>query len=274
MGEWFNIENPSQMISSITGSLMQGVLNLLLIVGYIVICWLVVKFIAFVLKRAFKLLRLHKVQQLIDQNEFLSKFNFSIKVDGILIFFVKVFMVFLMVVVGAELFGLSVVSKEIGNLMLYIPQAFVALIIFVGGLYFASWVKKAIVQVLKAMDFSGARLIGNIVFYLILVFVVITTLNQIGINTDIITNNISIIVGAILLTIALSLGLGAKDVVTRLLYSFYTRKNLELGQEIKINGLQGYVISVDNIYLCLLVDGKKHFLPIAKVSESHIEVIK
>jgi hypothetical protein len=96
-----------------------------------------------------------------------------------------------------------------------------------------------------------------------------------GIDTSVITNNISIIVGALLFTLALSMGLGAKDIVTRLLYSFYARKNLEIGQFIRIdNSIEGYVISIDNIYLCLLVDGKKNYLPIQKVSESHIEIIK
>ncbi|WP_010251676.1 mechanosensitive ion channel family protein [Myroides injenensis] len=274
MNELFNFEYPSELINSVVGSLIRGVIGFLLLAGYIVLCWMLIKFFAYLLRKIFRFIRLDKVQGLLNDNEFLAKTNITIKVDVVLIFFVKIFLVFLMIVVGAELFGLSIVSKEIGNLMLYIPQVFVALLIFVGGLYFATWIKKAIVGVLKAVDFSGARMIGNILFYLILVFVFITTLNQIGINTDIITNNISIIVGAILLTVALSLGLGAKDVVTRLLYSFYARKNLELGQLVRIDGLEGYVISIDNIYLCLLVEGKKHYLPITKVSESHIEIVK
>lgn len=274
MMELYNFEYPSQMISSVTGSLLRGLMGFVFLVGYILICWLVIKLLSFILKKVFKVIRLDKIQNLLSDNEFLSKVNFKISVDGILIFFVKIFMVFLMVVVGAELFGLEIVSREVGNLLLYVPKVFVALLIFVGGLYFATWIKKAIVGVLKAVDFSGARMIGNILFYLILVFVIITTLNQMGINTDIITSNISIIIGSLLLTVALSIGLGSKDVITRLLYSFYARKNLELGQLIRIEGLVGYVISIDNIYLCLLVEGKKHYLPIAKVSESHIEIIK
>lgn len=274
MMELYNFEYPSQMINSVLNSLLQGLVGFVFLVGYILVSWLLIKGCSYILKKLFKVVRLEKVQNLLSENDFLNRVNIKISVSSVLIFFVKVFLIFLIVVVGAELFGLTIVSREIGNLMLYIPKVFVALLIFVGGLYFATWIKKAVVEVLKAVDFSGARMIGNILFYLILVFVFITTLNQMGINTDIITNNISIIVGAILLTVALSLGLGSKDVVTRLLFSFYARKNLELGQLIRIDGLEGYVISIDNIYLCLLVEGKKHYLPIAKVSESHIEIVK
>ncbi|TDS65252.1 mechanosensitive ion channel family protein [Myroides indicus] len=273
--ELYNFEYPSQMINSVMGSLVKGVFGFLLLGGYGLLCWLVIKFLTYLLKKIFKFIRLEKIQKLINENEFLSKLNFTIRVEGILIFFVKVFIVFLMLLIGAELFGLEVVSSEIGNLMMYIPKIFVALLIFVGGLYFASWIKKIVIEVLKNIDFGGARMIGNILFYLILVFVIITTLNQMGIDTSVITSNISIIVGALLFTLALSMGLGAKDIVTRLLYSFYARKNLEIGQFIRIdNSIEGYVISIDNIYLCLLVDGKKNYLPIQKVSESHIEIIK
>ncbi|MDR0229714.1 MAG: hypothetical protein LBI72_11735 [Flavobacteriaceae bacterium] len=274
MEKLYNFEYPSEMINSILGGLVKGAFGFLLLIIYVLICWLLLKLLTLVIKKIFSFIRLQKIQRIINENDFLVKMNFNIKVDAVLIFFVRVFLVFLMVLIGAELFGLEVVSKEIGNLMMYIPKVFVALLIFVAGLYFASWMKKVVVEVLKAVDFSGARMIGNILFYFILVFVVITTLNQMGIDTSIITNNISIIVGAMLLTVALSLGLGSKDVVTRLLYSFYARKNLEIGQLVRVDGLEGYVISIDNIYLCLLVDGKKHYLPIAKVSESHIEILK
>lgn len=270
----YNFEYPNAMINSIMGSVLRGVFGFLLLAGYVLLCWLLLKLFTIVVKKIFGFIRLDKIQKAISENEFLDKMNFVIRVDSILIFFTRVFLVFLMVLIGAELFGLDIVSREIGNLMMYIPKVFVALLIFAGGLYFASWMKKVVVEVLKAVDFSGAKMIGNILFYFILVFVVITTMNQMGIDTSIITNNISIIVGAMLLTVALSLGLGAKDVVTRLLYSFYARKNLEIGQYVRIDGLEGYVISIDNIYLCMLVDGKKHFLPIAKVSESHIEILK
>lgn len=269
----YNFEYPSDIVNSVVDSLVRGFLNLLLIACYIVICWLLLKFFSYVLKKIFTFIRLDKIQKMLNENELLNKVSFVIRVDSILIFFVKLFLLFLMILVGAEIFGLSIVSKEIGTLMMIVPKVFIALLILVGGIYFASWIKNIIFKVLKAIDFIGAKMIGNIVFYIILVFVAVTTLNQIGIDTSVITNNISIIIGALLLTVALSIGLGSKELVTKLLYSFYTRKNLEIGQHVIINGLKGYVISIDNIYLCLLVDGKKNYLPIKTVTDSHIEIL-
>ncbi|WP_170062791.1 hypothetical protein [Polaribacter filamentus] len=47
----------------------------------------------------------------------------------------------------------------------------------------------------------------------------ITALNQANVETDLITNNLSIIFVSILLAFALAFGLGSTDVIKRLLFS-------------------------------------------------------
>lgn len=254
--------------------LVKGLVGFLLLVLYVVIGWLLLKLTVYLFKKILRFLHIEKLQEVFDKNELFGKLSVEMRIERIVISFIKIFVILLLVVVGAELFGLEIVSREVGNFVSYMPKLFIALAMLVAGVYFASWLKKTIVGVLKAIDFSGARFVGALVFYIVFVFVGITALNQAGINTDVITSNISIVVGAIMLVIVLSLGLGSKDMVARLLNSFYTRKNIEIGKRIKINNeLEGYVIAIDNVYLCLLVDGKKNFIPINKISDSQIEIL-
>lgn len=253
---------------------VKGLMGVLLFVLYVVMGWLLLKLVTYVFKKTLKLLKINKLQEFLEENEFLGKFTADIKLEKVVISFVRIFLVLLLVVIGAELFGLEIVSREVGNFISYMPKLFIALIMLVAGVYFASWLKKSVVGVLKAMDFSGARAVGGLVFYVVFLFVAITALNQAGVNTDIITHNISIIIGAVMLVIVLALGLGSKDMVARLLNAFYARKNIEVGRRIRIDGkVEGYVIAIDNVYLCLLVDGKKNFIPINAISESLIEVL-
>lgn len=254
--------------------LAKGLIGFLLLVLYVVFGWLLLKLTVYLFKKILRFLHIEKLQEVFDRNELFGKLSVEIRIEKVVISFVKIFVILLLVVVGAELFGLEIVSREVGNFVSYMPKLFIALAMLVAGVYFASWLKKTIVGVLKAIDFSGARFVGALVFYIVFVFVGITALNQAGINTDIITSNISIVIGAVMLVIVLSLGLGSKDMVARLLNSFYARKNIEIGRRIKINnGLEGYVIAIDNVYLCLLVDGKKNFIPINKISDSQIEIL-
>lgn len=260
--------------STLIDLLAKGLVGFLLLVLYVVFGWLLLRVVSFLFKKTLRFLHIEKLQEVFDKNELFGKLSVELRLEKVIITFVKIFVVLLLVVVGAELFGLEIVSREVSNFVSYMPKLFIALAMLVAGVYFASWLKKTIVGVLKAIDFSGARFVGALVFYLVFIFVAITVLNQAGINTDIITSNISIVIGAFMLMVVLSLGLGSKDMVARLLNSFYTRKNIEIGKRIRLNNeIEGYVIAIDNVYLCLLVDGKKNFIPINKVSDSQIEVL-
>ena len=90
---------------------------------------------------------------------------------------------------------------------------------------------------------NDGKIISSIVFYIIAMLITVTALNQAGINTDIITNNLTIILGAFLASIALAFGLGSKDVIGDLMRSFYTRKNFEVGQKIHFGTITGTIQS-------------------------------
>lgn len=268
------IEYSVASASALIDVLTKGLVGFLLLVLYITFSWVLLKLVVLLFKKILRFLHIEKLQEVFDKNELFGKLSVELRLEKIIVTFVKVFIVLLLVVVGAELFGLEIVSREVSNFVSYMPRLFIALAMLVAGVYFASWLKKTVIGVLKAIDFSGARFVGALVFYLIFIFVGITALNQAGINTDVITSNISIVIGAIMLMVALSLGMGSKDMVARLLNSFYARKNIEIGRKIRINNeLEGHVVAIDNVYLCLLVDGKKNFIPINKISESQIEVL-
>lgn len=268
-----SIDDPSQFISSLLNTLTNGALKALLILVYIALCWACIKLISVLTKKLFVWTRIEKLQNNFNDNEFLNKAKIKLNLNVIIDGFIKVFFALIFIVVGADMFGLEVVSAQVGKFVALIPQFFIALSILISGLYLASWLKKVLINFLAVVGFRGAKLIGQLVFYVFFLFVFIVALNQAGIHTDIITNNISIVIAAVFITMALSLGLGSKELVTILLYSFYTRKNLQVGMRVRINDLEGVILSIDNIYMCLDISGKNTLIPIKKVSYSVIEFL-
>ena len=116
---------------------------------------------------------------------------------------------------------------------------------------------------------------SNIIFYVILIFTIITSLNQAGVNTDLITNNLSLILGSIFLTLAIAFGLGSKDVIYRLLLSFYTNRNFEIGQRIIIDEeVKGTIISINNICMIVQTETEKVVYPIKMVTNKKIRIIE
>ena len=124
----------------------------------------------------------------------------------------------------------------------------------------------------KSLEISGGNLVGNIAFYLIVVFLSITALDQAGIDTSVIKSNLTLVIGSVLLAFTIAFGLGAKDVVQRLLFGYYSKKNLQLGDNIEVKGYKGTITSIDNICITIATDSGKVVLPIKEVVDNDIKV--
>ena len=186
--------------------------------------------------------------------------------------FVKVFLWLVFIIVASDIIGLTIISTEIANLLRYLPILLSALIIFMIGLFLAKMIKEMIFKVFDSIGMGGGKILGNALFYLIIIFVSITALNQAGVDTQIITNNFTMILGAFLLAISLALGLGAREVVGDLLRTFYTRKIYIIGDKVKIGKLEGTVIGIDSISMILKTKNGKVVIPIKKVVEKTVKV--
>ena len=126
----------------------------------------------------------------------------------------------------------------------------------------------------KSLEITGGNIVGNIAFYLIVVFLSITAFEQAGIDTSVIKNNLTMILGSIVLSFTIAFGLGSRDVVRKLLFGFYTRKNFEIGQHIKIGKIKGEIISIDNICVTIKTNEGKVILPIDEIASKKIEILE
>jgi Fe2+ transport system protein B len=121
---------------------------------------------------------------------------------------------------------------------------------------------------------GGRKLLGNIAYFSIFVLFSILAANQAGINTDIITTNLALILGAFLASVALAMGLGSRDIVFRLILGFYSRKNYAIGTLVKIDDFEGRITAIDNICMTVENHDKKIIYPIELVVNSKVEIVK
>ncbi|WP_335964654.1 small-conductance mechanosensitive channel [Galbibacter sp. PAP.153] len=243
---------------------------------YIVACWLILKLVLFIAKKSLKFTKIDEL--LTNESEKSNLFNTSVKIQPtkIILGFIKWFLILIFIIVGADILGLSIVSNEVGKLVQYLPRIFSAVLIFFVGAYGAMLLKKTIQSTLKAFDLNGSKAISMIVFYLVFIFVTIIALNQAGIDTEIITNNLFLIIGGILAALAIALGLGSREVVLRLLLGYYSRKNFPIGKRIKIENedIEGTILSVDNICMVIKTNGqKKIVVPIKQIANKKVEIL-
>ncbi|MEL6305426.1 MAG: mechanosensitive ion channel domain-containing protein, partial [Bacteroidota bacterium] len=171
-----------------------------------------------------------------------------------------------------DILSWEIISTEIGNLLRYLPRLFSALALMMIGLYVGNFVKNTVKKLFESLEFSGSNVVSNLLFYIIVIFISITALNQAGIDTTIITNNITMILGAFLLAFAIGVGLGSRDIITDLLRSFYTRRTYAVGDKVVIGDLAGSIEAIENNSVTLMTKSGKYVIPIKDVTSTKVEV--
>ncbi|TAI46780.1 mechanosensitive ion channel family protein [Flagellimonas allohymeniacidonis] len=238
----------------------------------LIIGWLVTKIILFVLGKILKLAKMDTLSDKINEMNLFGKGDFKFDIIKIILGFVKWLLLLVFLIVAADILSWEIISTEIGNLLRYLPRLFSALALMMIGLYVGNFVKTTVKRLFDSLEFSGSNVVSNLLFYIIVIFISITALNQAGIDTTIITNNITMILGAFLLAFALGLGLGSRDVITDMLRSFYTRRTYAVGDKVVIGEYSGTIEAIENNSLTLVTKSGKYVIPIKDVVSEKVEI--
>ena len=240
----------------------------------LVLGWFITRIVEFLLKRLLRLTQIDEFTKRIGSMDLFGGVNVEFKVSRVIVGFVKWIMFLLFLIIASDIMNWEIVSEEIGNLLQYLPKLFSAVALFMIGLYIADFIKKSIKGLFGSFDLSGSKIISKLVFYFITILITIAALNQAGVDTTVITNNFSIILGAFLLAMSIGFGLGSKEVIGDLLRTYYARRNFKVGDKIKIDNIKGVVLTIDNMSLTIRTGAgkRKMIIPIKDVMNSNVEV--
>jgi len=238
----------------------------------IFILWLVLKFVLFILKRILKAAKIDSLSEKITDAGLLGEKKVKIDLLKIVLTTVKILLILVFTMVFAQVLGLTSLSEGISSMFSYLPTLFSAILILAGGLFLASTVKKATLALFESMGVGGSKVISGTLFYLIAFFVSITALNQAGIDTEIITSNFTMILGAFLFAAALGFGLGSRDVFSDVFKMFYARKMYMVGDKISFGDVEGSIEAIDNISVTLKTKEGRLVVPIKDVLAAKVSV--
>lgn len=242
------------------------------VIALIIIFLIVVKIVAGILRKVLLKANVDKLGDKLNQIELSEGKTLNIKVVDVIVKSVKWICYIILISIIADILELEMVSEGLGNLIAYLPKLFTALAIVTLGLLFANFVKKSLQSLFESMELSGGKLLSQLVFILLMVLITVTALNQAEINTDIITSNIKMILAAFLLAFAIAFGLGARNVIEKVLNTFYTRRLYEIGQVIEFNDIRGEVEAINSISVTLKTKTGKLIVPIKDIVESQVSV--
>lgn len=236
--------------------------------------WLFAKFVAWVLLRLLNRINFDTLAQKIDADEFLENANLKQTPSGLISKFVYwVLMLFVFITVS-DMMGWHKVSGEIAKLLGYLPKIFFAIVFFVIGIYIATFVRKLITGATASIGLSTGRLIGTVVFYFLMIIVTITSLDQAGMDTTMLSSNLLLIIGTILLAAAISYSIASIDFVKNILAGFFTRKSFNVGQRIEVDNEIGNIKDINNLSVILIKDnGEEVMIPTKILLNSKVRIL-
>jgi hypothetical protein len=117
--------------------------------------------------------------------------------------------------VGLTAFSAGVPSQLVASVVGYLPKVVMAFVIVALGGLLARFLARSVLIGAVNMQIQSARLLSVAARWLVLVFAVAMALDHLRIAADIVRVGFSILFGGIVLAVALAIGLGSKDLVSR-----------------------------------------------------------
>jgi hypothetical protein len=121
----------------------------------------------------------------------------------------------IVLVTAVNALRLEMASQLLNQIMLYIPNIIVAVIVLVVGLYAANFVAGLVRTAAANAGIAEAEIVAALARYALIVFTFAIALNQLRIGEDIVASGFLILFGAACLAGALAVGLGSREVVNR-----------------------------------------------------------
>lgn len=259
--------------SSLFVTYSQYFINILIGLLVFLIGYIIIKLIAKTINKVLTKLRLDELGAKLQEIDLFS--GMEINIPSLLSKVFYYFMLFILILVTVSIMGIEFLSDGLKSIMAYMPILLSAGFMFLAGAIIASFIRKFLRTATASLNISSGKFISDAVFYFLITIIAITSLNQAGLNTSLLTNHFTMLIGAILLAFVIGFGFASKDIMSSMLSSFYTKDKITVGQKIKIGEVNGEITEIDATSVTIKTSGKKHVnIPMKKLATEIFEVEK
>jgi len=211
-------------VDILQGSLLQLWDSIVAYVPYVlgaILVFLVGLIIAHVLRSIVeKIVGILRIDELVAKLEIkssLERMGIKLHVGKFLGWMVKWFFVIVSLIAAADILNWDQVTNFLVDVVRYIPNVIIAVIILLAGILLANFVRKMVKTAVEAAQLASADFLSGIAKWSILVFSFMAALVQLQIAADLIRTLFVGLVAMLALAGGLAFGLGGKDQASRVL---------------------------------------------------------
>lgn len=242
------LEVKDMVVEPLTQMVNNVILFLPNLVGAVIILaigFLVAKLIEILVRKVSKRMGINRLSKKAGMDTKLEESNIAkdfADMSGKIVFWFVMFMFFMS---ASNTLGLDMVSDAFRTIMLYIPNILAAIIILLFGFFMANVAKTSIRK--RSLEVPSLTVVSNLVYMIISVVTISLAINQLEIETELLNEVVSIILISIGVALALSLGLGTRDVASDVISGSYIKELYKVGDNVEVDGISGTIVEIGNI---------------------------
>ena len=249
--------------------------NLVVAIVILLIGFLIAKLVFTIIKKVLAKTGFDKIGESFGNIGIIKQTGIEIKLSAVVSKGLYFYILLVFITVAVQILGVASLSNVFTSLVDFVPQMVVALVVLMIGVVVSDALKNLVISICQSFNIPSGRLLGNIVFFFLLIIFVINTLGQIGINTELLQSSFNIIVGGIILAFGVGYGLASRDLMANILSSFYTKNRYKEGQVIKIDDIKGTILKMDNTSITLKTeDATIVIMPLQNLQFKNVEIFE
>jgi small-conductance mechanosensitive channel len=237
--------------------------------------WLFAKLIAGGFERLLRIVKFDQLAEKIKITSFLNQAGISMSPSAIIGRFIYWVFVLLIIASAAETLSWRPISEQITKFIDYVPNLITAILVFIVGAYLVTLVRDFVRTSTGSLGISTGRILSSVIYYFLFIMVILTAMDQAKIDTRVLSTNLVIVIGAIMLAAAISYGIASRDVLANILAGFFNKRTFQKGMVIEVDGIRGIITEMTNIAVTIQVsENERVVIPMQELMKNKIKIIK
>jgi hypothetical protein len=196
------------------------------VIGFLVIIiigWIIASLIAKAVEAILHAIRFNDLAKRSGFDSFAQSMGSKADSSDLISLIAKWFIRLIVLVAAFDALGLPAVSDVLRQLLLWLPNLLVALLVLVIGGLAAKALTSLVYGAAAKSELGNPELLANITRIAVWTLAIFIAVNQIGVATTIVNTLFTAIVGATALAFGLAFGFGGKDTAAEIVRNWYHR---------------------------------------------------
>jgi small-conductance mechanosensitive channel len=216
---------------------------------------------------------LDRLAERLGADRALSQLSIESPVSSILGRVIYWFILLIFVLAAANRLGLVGVTEALRIFIGYLPSVLAAALLLFLGVVLGRFLGNAVGTFAEQAGVSGGQVLGQAVRFFVIALTVILAMEQLNLETRLLTTLAVIVIGAVALAMGLAFGLGSRSLARSIMAGFHAREAFRPGQRLTIRDHTGQLVRINAAQAVLETEDGHVSLPNTALLEEEVLVL-